>query len=99
MVRIALVEDDPIYRKELEMYLEKYEKESGENFHISIFTDGDEIVEEYKAIYDIILMDIEMKFMDGMTAAEHIRELDQSTCANEEAYQKVCDGSCQERNT
>lgn len=77
MVRIALVEDDPIYRKELEMYLKKYEKESGENFHISIFTDGDEIVEEYKAIYDIILMDIEMKFMDGMTAAEHIRELDQ----------------------
>lgn len=30
----------------------------------------------YKAVYDIILMDIEMKFMDGMMAAEEIRKVD-----------------------
>ena len=77
MIRIALVEDDAGYRKQLTEYLERYEKESGESFHISAFADGDEIVEGYKAVYDIILMDIEMQFMDGMTAAEHIRQLDQ----------------------
>lgn len=77
MIRIALVEDDAGYRKQLTEYLERYEKESGESFHISAFMDGDEIVEGYKAVYDIILMDIEMQFMDGMTAAEHIRQLDQ----------------------
>ena len=76
MIRIALVEDDENYRKELTEYLKRYENESGEKFNISVFSDGDEIVENYKAVYDIILMDIEMTFMDGMTAAEHIREYD-----------------------
>ena len=37
---------------------------------------GDEIALGYKAVYDIILMDIEMKFMDGMMAAEEIRKVD-----------------------
>ena len=41
------------------------------------FSDGDEIALHYKAEYDIILMDIEMTFMDGMTAAEEIRQKDQ----------------------
>ncbi len=29
------------------------------------------------AVFDIILMDIQMQFMDGMTAAEKIRQMDQ----------------------
>lgn len=33
-------------------------------------------MEKYKSEYDIILMDIQMQFMDGMTAAEKIRNLD-----------------------
>ena len=76
MIRIALVEDDESYRRELLDYLDRYEKESGQRFSVSVFTDGDEIVEGYAASYDLILMDIAMRFMDGMTAAEHIRALD-----------------------
>jgi DNA-binding LytR/AlgR family response regulator len=41
-----------------------------------VFSDGDEIVHRYKAQFDIILMDIEMKFVDGMSAAEEIRRMD-----------------------
>lgn len=76
MVRIALVEDEESYRKELLEYLKRYEAESGRRFRISVFTDGDEITAGYKADYDLILMDIAMRFMDGMTAAEQIRKLD-----------------------
>lgn len=76
MIRIALVEDDESYRRELLDYLDRYEKESGQRFSVSVFTDGDEIAEGYSADYDLILMDIAMRFMDGMTAAEHIRALD-----------------------
>ena len=76
MIRIALVEDDEDYRREFLTYLEQYERESGQRFRISVFTDGDEITEGYAADYDLILMDIAMRFMDGMTAAEHIRALD-----------------------
>lgn len=76
MVRVALVEDDPRYRRELSEYLERYARESGEKFRITAFPDGAEIAEDYTADYDIILMDIVMPYMDGMRAAESIRTLD-----------------------
>ena len=76
MIHIAVVEDDQGYREELAAYLKKYGQETGEKFCIKEFSDGDEIVENYKGQYDIILMDIEMEFMDGMTAAEQIRRTD-----------------------
>lgn len=76
MLRIAIVEDDPVYTRQLKDYLLQYEKTSGERFAITCFTDGDEIALEYEAEYDIILMDIEMRYMNGMTAAEEIRKRD-----------------------
>lgn len=76
MVRLAIVEDEDIYANQLFEYIERFEKEIKETFHIVRFRDGDEIAEEYTGEYDIILMDIEMQFMDGMTAAEKIREYD-----------------------
>lgn len=76
MIRIALVEDDRIYREELMQFLQRYERESGEKFRITTFTDGDEIVDGYACDFDIILMDIVMKYMNGMDAAERIREMD-----------------------
>lgn len=76
MVHIALVEDDPSCREQLSGYLNRYAQESGEKFKIQSFEDGDNIISSYRAQYDIILMDIQMKFVDGMTAAREIRELD-----------------------
>ena len=76
MLEIAIVEDEENYRNILCEYLERYEQETGEKIHLSIFTDGDEIVENYMAEYDMILMDIEMQFMNGMDAARKIREID-----------------------
>lgn len=76
MIKIAIVEDDITYSNQLENYLHKYESEFGESFEISTYTDGSIIVNEYNSQFDIILMDIEMRVMDGMTAAETIRRID-----------------------
>ncbi len=76
MLRVALVEDDPVYVRQLQDYLDRYGRSIGEKIVVTCFSDGDEIAIGYKAEYDIILMDIEMGFMDGMTAAEEIRKLD-----------------------
>lgn len=76
MVRIAVVEDEAACSEKICSYLRQYENEKNEHFEITAFTDGDEITENYKAEYDIILMDIQMRFMDGMSAAEAIREMD-----------------------
>lgn len=77
MVRIAIVEDNRACAKRIKEYLERYEKESGECIQCFFFEDGADIVEGYCAEYDIILMDVEMKFMDGMSAAEAIRKIDE----------------------
>lgn len=78
MLEIAIVEDEEDYRNVLHEYLKRYEQETGEKIHVSNFTDGDEIVENYTARYDIILMDIEMQFMNGMDAAHKIRQQDKA---------------------
>lgn len=76
MVRVAIVEDDPAYREEMVGFLQQFSQESGQKFHITTFSDGKEITENYSAAWDMILMDIEMPGLDGMTAAERIRKLD-----------------------
>lgn len=76
MIRIAIVEDDKNYAAVLKKYITRYGEESEQRFLVYEFQDGEDIVEDYKGAYDIILMDIEMQFMDGMTAAERIREVD-----------------------
>ncbi len=77
MINLAIVEDEDSYADQLTEFVNKYQTESGKGFKITRFKDGDEITNGYKGQFDIILMDIEMKFMDGMTAAEEIRKLDQ----------------------
>ena len=73
---IAVVEDSVQDRAVLDSYLEKYQQEKNCHFQITHFSDGDEIALGYKGGYDLILMDIEMTFMDGMSAAEEIRRAD-----------------------
>lgn len=73
MIRLAIVEDEDLYADQLAGFIQRFEKEKDENIQVVRFRDGDEIAESYTGDYDIILMDIEMEFMDGMTAAEKIR--------------------------
>ena len=75
MISIAIVEDEELYAKQLQQFLHQYEKENKEMFDITVYSDGDQIVNKYKSQYDIILMDVEMKFMDGMNAVRKIREM------------------------
>ena len=76
MIRIAIVEDEHAYAMQLQGFLRQYEQDNGEGFEVTVFTDGDQIVHKYKSQFDIILMDVEMKFLDGMSAAEEIRKVD-----------------------
>lgn len=76
MISVAIVEDEVVYAKQLQEFLRQYEQENGEAFEITVYSDGDQIVHKYKSHFDIIFMDVEMKFMDGMSAAEEIRKID-----------------------
>ena len=76
MYHIAIVEDESDFSAQLQSYLAQYSDEQGIRFKVSIFHDGMEILEGYKPVYDVILMDIEMPNMNGMDAAAQIRLVD-----------------------
>ena len=76
MIHIAIVEDEELYVKQMVEYIQEYQKESKREISVQLFSDGEDITENYRGNFDIILMDIQMRFMDGMTAAEKIREMD-----------------------
>ena len=76
MINIAIVEDEEIYSDTLKNYLKQYEEEKGQKFTVEVFTDGLYLLDHFKGQFDIILLDIEMKHINGMTTAEKIRMLD-----------------------
>ena len=76
MIRVAIVEDDEYAAKTINDYVTRYAQENGRRAVVTLFRDGDQIAHNYRPDYDLILMDIQMAFMDGMTAAKHIREKD-----------------------
>lgn len=76
MIRVAIVEDEVHYQEQLTEFLHRFEQEWGVHIENVVYVDGDELVENYKAQFDIILLDIQMRFMDGMSAAEEIRKRD-----------------------
>ena len=76
MIRIAVADDDRECTAQLCRYIDDFARESGENCDVTVYHDGDELVERYRAQFDIILLDIEMPFLNGMTAAEMIRRQD-----------------------
>ena len=72
MIRVAIVEDDAEVQGVLQEYVRRYTRQYGTEFEVTVFADGVDILEDYRAVYDIIFLDVEMKHLDGMTTAERI---------------------------
>ncbi|WP_454049789.1 LytR/AlgR family response regulator transcription factor [Cellulomonas sp. Marseille-Q8402] len=76
MIRIGIVEDDGASSALLVDYLRRYEREHGETFAVSTFSDGARVVAGYRPDFDILLLDVEMPELDGFSAAQRIRQVD-----------------------
>lgn len=76
MINVCIVEDELSQAELLKGYINKYGSKRKQQFSIVHLADGIDLVDEYQGQYDIILLDIQMKHLDGMAAAEKIRKVD-----------------------
>lgn len=77
MIRIAIVEDEEKAFDELNEALQLFSKETGAEFAVSAFKDAVAFLDNYQSNYDLVFMDIQMPYLNGMKAAEKLRELDE----------------------
>lgn len=80
MIRIAVVEDEKEIAQQLCSYIERYKAEMGEEYELSVFDDGLDFISDYRPLYDVVFMDIEMPNLDGMKTAQKLRDIDKNIC-------------------
>lgn len=75
-IDIAVVEDDDVYAHTLQEYLNRLGTETGMTLQAVRFSNAEDFMESRPLRYGLVLMDIELPGMDGMTAAHRLREMD-----------------------
>lgn len=78
MLKVAVVENDEAQARRLENYILQYAKEGGEPCNVVLFRDGIDFVSDYTGDFDAVFMDIDMPLMDGLSAAERLRKMDET---------------------
>lgn len=76
MVRIAIVDDDAEFRRELTEYIAGYFDNDAGRFAVVCFGNGPDFLSEYKCGYDIVILDIQMPMINGMDVAGRLRKVD-----------------------
>lgn len=77
MMKIAIVDDEDVYITQIQGYMEQYAREKNREIQTEVFHSGKELLAGYGPGFDMILLDIEMKELDGMETAREIRKQDQ----------------------
>ncbi len=80
MRNIAIVEDNDNDASLLESHIKQISQAERISFNVQRFTSATEFLKDFKPIYSIILLDVEMPGMNGVEASVEIRKLDK-TCS------------------
>lgn len=78
MLHIAICDDEKDFVEHLTGLLLQYSRDTGREIKITAYYDGMELIEKYDTTIDLIFLDICMKMVNGLHAAERIRQMDEN---------------------
>ena len=76
MIKFAIVDDEQLCIEKTVKYIKRFYQEDETAYRINVYRDGMDFLDDYHANFDIVLMDIEMNYLDGMKTAEKLRQID-----------------------
>ncbi len=78
MINIGICDDELLYRIKIKDIFKELLRLYAINYNIYEFSSGKELLNNYPKDLDILIMDIQMKIVNGMDTAKKIREFDQN---------------------
>ena len=77
MVKVAVVEDEKESAARIKDFIYKFESEHDEKVEVRWFPDGLTFIDEYVVNeYDVVFMDIDMPYLNGIETAKELRKRD-----------------------
>nr|WP_305137278.1 response regulator [uncultured Schaedlerella sp.] len=90
MLKIAILEDEPQYAEQIQECLERFQKEYKIPIEYICFESGDTFLHNYKCQFDLLLLDIQMPFINGMSVAQEVRKTDKKKNKYETVTGRAC---------
>lgn len=79
-MKVAFVDDDEKFISIQKEYLARAARELGIVCEVFNFSDGLNLLQHYGKGFDILFLDIEMPYLDGMETARRVRKMDRDVC-------------------
>ncbi len=76
ILQIAIVEDNENDYLNLKTHLDKFSLENNIPMKLFYYSSGEAFLNEYRPIYEIVFLDIQLPGMNGMDTAKKLRDLD-----------------------
>ncbi len=77
MLNIAICDDMPVFRNDIERLIHQFEEEKGVKFGLSFFESGEELIKKFDEdlnLIDVFFLDYFMQELNGVQTALHIRK-------------------------